>query len=110
MPAGRLMIMFRLSKHRNELTGPNLGRFQRWPMTGFSSYMAIIQPFPAYVGLISCLLIVFVLNSVSMFNHVQIPFKALTIYLGVRISPLQTNLNPPQKKLKHENADHNSMT
>jgi hypothetical protein len=64
-----------------------MGRFQRWPRKGFSSFAASIQPVPAYVGLVSCLVIVFVLNSVSMWNGDQLEFKALTVYLGVSSLP-----------------------
>ncbi|KAG4442062.1 hypothetical protein IFR05_002456 [Cadophora sp. M221] len=71
-----------LSIHRHELVGLHMERFQRWPQTGFSSYAASLQPIPAYIGLISCLVIVFVLNSVSMWNGDQLRLKALTVYLG----------------------------
>lgn len=64
-----------------------MGRFQRWPQKGFSSYASSIQPVPAYLGLVSCILIVFVLNSVSLFNGEQLKFKGLTVYLGVGVPP-----------------------
>lgn len=69
--------------HRAMLVGSNMGRYQRWPRTGFSSYAASVQPGPAYIGFAFCLVIVFILNAVSMFNGEQLQFKALTIYLGV---------------------------
>ncbi|KAF4629738.1 hypothetical protein G7Y89_g8404 [Cudoniella acicularis] len=71
-----------LSKHRLELTGEHMAKFQRWPQTGFSSYAASLQPLPAYIGLIACLLIVLLLNSVSMWDAQQLKLKALTVYLG----------------------------
>lgn len=73
--------------HQENLVGPTLGRFQRWPRTGFSSYAASTQPVPAYIGLISCLVIIFVFNSVSMWNGLtkqQLIYAALRNYLGVR--------------------------
>lgn len=50
---------------------------------GFSSYFASIQPVPAYIGLISCLAIVFIFNSAEMWNDNQMSVKGLNIYLGV---------------------------
>jgi hypothetical protein len=81
-------LSLRLSKHREHLVGESLGRFQKWPQTGFSSYAASIQPVPAYLGLISCLVIIFVFNSTSMWNPLltrkQLIHLGLTNYLGVR--------------------------
>ncbi|KAF4626896.1 hypothetical protein G7Y89_g11263 [Cudoniella acicularis] len=78
------LAFIRLSEHRAHLVGDPMEKFQRWPLPpgAFSSYCSSIQPLPAYFGLISCLLLVFVLNAVSMFNGDQLLFKALTIYLG----------------------------
>jgi yeast amino acid transporter len=76
----------RLWIHKDELDTENYRRFNRWPMTNeFSSYFAAIQPFPAYLGLISCIVIVFIFNSASMWNGNQLLLKGLSIYLGVRI-------------------------
>jgi len=71
-----------LWKHKDRLHGEHLAQFQRWPKIGFSSYAASIQPLPAYIGLISCLIIIFVLNSASMWNGEHLIFKSLTIYLA----------------------------
>jgi amino acid transporter len=69
--------------HRQELSGDH-ERFQRWPMKStFSSYFAAIQPVPAYLGLISCLVIVFIFNSAEMWNGNQVLLKGLNVYLGV---------------------------
>ncbi len=73
--------------HREHLVGPTMGRFQRWPRTGFSSYAASIQPVPAYIGLISCLVIIFIFNSASMWNGLtdnELIYAVLRNYLGVR--------------------------
>jgi amino acid permease len=70
--------------HRDELTDDSgMSQFYRWPREGFSSYLSSIQPIPAYIGLVLCLLIVFILNSISFYNGKQILFKSLTVYLGV---------------------------
>jgi hypothetical protein len=70
--------------HRDELTDDSgMSQFYRWPRPGFSSYLSSIQPIPAYIGLVLCLVIVLVLNSVSFYNGKQILFKSLTVYLGV---------------------------
>jgi hypothetical protein len=50
----------------------------------FSSYAAAIQPFPAYLGLVSCLTIIFFFNSAGMWNGNQALLKGLNVYLGVR--------------------------
>ncbi|KAH6682673.1 amino acid permease-domain-containing protein [Halenospora varia] len=71
-----------LSYHKGELVGEHMGKFQRWPQAGFSSYLSSGQPILAYIGLISCLGIVLILNSVSMWNGEQLKLKALTVYLG----------------------------
>jgi amino acid transporter len=72
-----------LAMHKHALRG-NHEKFQRWPMRrGFSSYFAAIQPVPAYIGLISCLIIVFIFNSAVMWNGNQVLIKGLNIYLGV---------------------------
>src|SRR5436853_3067157 len=56
----------RLWIHRAELIGEH-EKFQRWPMkNNFSSYFSAIQPVPAYLGLISCLIIVFIFSSAEM--------------------------------------------
>ena len=79
-------IYQRLWIHKDELDAENYKRFNRWPMTNdFSSYFAAIQPVPAYLGLISCLTIVFFFNSAGMWNGNQPLLKGLNIYLGVRI-------------------------
>ncbi len=51
---------------------------------GFSSYAAALQPFPAYLGLISCLTIVFIFNSAGMWNGNELLLKGLNVYLAVR--------------------------
>jgi len=74
--------------HKHSLRG-NHEKFQRWPMkSGFSSYFASIQPVPAYIGLISCLVIVFLFNSAEIWNNNQMSVKGLNIYLGPAISLL----------------------
>ena len=79
-----LMALYRLWKHKRRLKKvPALNKFDRWPRKGFSTYLGSLQPIPAYVGLISCLLVVLVLNSVCMYNGEKLLFKALVIYLGV---------------------------
>jgi hypothetical protein len=75
----------RLWIHKDQLDAENYKRFNRWPMTNeFSSHLAAIQPFPAYLGLISSLTIVFFFNSAGMWNGNQPLLKGLNIYLGVR--------------------------
>jgi hypothetical protein len=79
-------IYHRLWIHKDELDAENYKRFNRWPITNdFSSYLAIIQPFPAYLGLVCCLTIVFIFNSAGMWNGNQLLLKGLNIYLGVRL-------------------------
>ena len=72
----------RLKKHRNHLKG-NYARFNRWEDASFRSWFSAIQPLPAWLGLISCLAIVVVLNSASMWNGKQVVLKSVTAYLGV---------------------------
>jgi amino acid transporter len=84
----------RLWMHREELQGEHLQQFQRWPQRGFSSWASALQPGPAYVGLISCLVIVFILNSASLWNERDSMPKALTIFLGV-------SRNQPSKSILH---------
>lgn len=80
-------VIARLWVNKEELTGEHYERFQRWPMKNkFSSYAAALQPFPAYLGLVSCLVIVLVFNSAAMWNGNKLLFKALNIYLAVRIT------------------------
>jgi amino acid transporter len=67
------------------LEGENLGKYHRWAGLGFHSYASILQPVPAWLGLISCIGIVFALNALSMLRKSKLVFKALSIYLGVRI-------------------------
>jgi hypothetical protein len=81
------MCKLRLWIHKNELIGTHYQRFQRWPIkSSFSSYAATLQPFPAYLGLVSCLVIVFVFYSAGMWNGNKVLLKGLCVYLAVRIN------------------------
>lgn len=51
----------------------------------FSSYFADLQPIPAYLGLVSCLVIILLFNSAGMWNGNQPLLKGLNVYLGVRL-------------------------
>ncbi|KUJ18808.1 uncharacterized protein LY89DRAFT_505325 [Mollisia scopiformis] len=75
-----------LWKHKQRLRDhQTMNRFDRWHPRGFSTYLVSLQPFPAYAGLISCLIIVVVLNAISMINGEKLLFKALVNYLGPAI-------------------------
>jgi hypothetical protein len=55
--------------HKDALEGEDYAKYNRWENTSESSTaLADFQPFIAYVGLIGCLLVVFVFSSALWWN------------------------------------------
>jgi hypothetical protein len=70
--------------HKDALEGEDYAKYNRWENTSESSTaLADFQPLIAYVGLIGCVLVVFVFSSALWWNGVVTFAKIASAYASV---------------------------
>jgi amino acid transporter len=63
-------------------------RYDRWDVNNRSRYISLLspmQPFPAYLGLLNCFLIVFVFSTATWWNGVVTTQKVAVAFAGVSL-------------------------